>query len=409
MTNCWIKLILLNALIGLFTISASAWDDTGHKTTAYIAWHQMTPDVREKVFEILMKAPEDSDLNVLYMAFDSRNINVKRLELFMAAATWADMIRNRDFKVRYANYHKGDWHYADIFWKTNSGGPEILMNFPEESGKAIPKLYDFEKILRDTESSDSEKAVALAWFLHVGGDIHNPLHNASRVTDLEPKGDQGGNMFLLTPSDAPRRLNLHSYWDGLISSSMPREGKNCDFDYIEWIAGKLVKKFPYSKMKPRIQVGEYQGWNKEGFDLLTNSVYPADLKRGVMPSKGYEKKAVAIGQEQIALAGYRLGDMLNSIFGKNPGISTLTDAEKCKIIRNILYPVEKRPSADQKIKIAVLNICPLNQGKVARPVITLKKGQTETQYEFDVVKVFDSETEARQYAKAHNIVDAQYN
>ncbi len=34
-----------------------------------------------------------------------------------------------------------------------------------------------------------------------------------------------------------------------------------------------------------------------------------------MPSEAYKKRAFQIAQEQIALAGYRLGEMLNQIFG----------------------------------------------------------------------------------------------
>jgi hypothetical protein len=317
MTKKLIILLMISAIVLLFSTSTFAWDDTGHKVSAYIAWQQMTPSVREKVFKILMKAPEDSDLSVYYNFWDSRSEAVKKLELFMIAATWSDIVRNTSFKVRVANYNQPNWHYGDIFWKQESGKSEILQNFPEESGKAIPKLRDFERIMRDPAAPDSEKAIALAWFLHVGGDIHNPLHNASRVTDVEPKGDQGGNKFLLTPEDAPRKTNLHSYWDTQISRNMIRKNDACDSDYIPNIAQKIIKKFTFQKMQDRIKAGDFEAWNKEGFDLLNSKVYTTDLKRGETPSKSYSKSSFNVGQEQIALAGYRLGTMLNSIFGAN--------------------------------------------------------------------------------------------
>jgi hypothetical protein len=43
-------------------LPAFGWDDVGHKITAYIAWQQMTPDVRERVIALLRTAPEDSQL-----------------------------------------------------------------------------------------------------------------------------------------------------------------------------------------------------------------------------------------------------------------------------------------------------------------------------------------------------------
>ncbi len=123
---------------------ASAWDDTGHKVSAYIAWRQMSPAAKTKAVKLLLAAPEDSHLSVYYPA-GSRSKEAKELELFMVASTWSDIIRSRDFKVRYEKYNQGPWHYADIFWKQTGGKAEMMGNRSE--GLAIAKLYDFEKNL----------------------------------------------------------------------------------------------------------------------------------------------------------------------------------------------------------------------------------------------------------------------
>jgi len=307
--------LFLFVLSFVFVSSVSAWDDTGHKVSAYIAWRQMTPEVRTKAVKLLLSAPEDSHLSVYY-ASGSRSTAAKELELFMIASTWSDIVRNRDFKVRFEKYHKGTWHYADIFWKQINGKAEIMEN--RSDGQAIAKLYDFEKNLKDNSVSDAEKAINLAWFLHVGGDLHNPLHNASRITETEPKGDQGGNLFLLSPADAvaENRVNLHYYWDSILGRNIPRQNDACDSDYIPSIADKIIKKHPFSQMKNRLKPGDFKEWNNEQFKLLNQTVYLDELKRGELPSKKYQNRAFATGQEQIALAGYRLGEMLNRIFDK---------------------------------------------------------------------------------------------
>lgn len=316
MPKLYINILLLVVLNLIAAASALAWDDTGHKVTAYIAWRQMTPEVRAKAIKILLAAPEDSHLSVYYPA-GSRSAAAKELELFMIASTWADIIRNRDFKIRFEKYHQGSWHYADIFWRQKDGKEEILENRSE--GQAITKLYDFEKNLKDSSVSDSDKAINLAWFLHVGGDVHNPLHNASRITELEPKGDSGGNLFLLSPpnSQGSDRVNLHSYWDSILGRNIVRENDACDADYIPSIANKIIKKYPFAEMKIRLRLGDYKHWNDEGFKLLDKDVYSGDIKRGKLPSKNYQNKAFKAGQKQIAMAGYRLGEMLNRIFGKS--------------------------------------------------------------------------------------------
>ncbi|MEZ5426748.1 MAG: S1/P1 nuclease [Pyrinomonadaceae bacterium] len=392
------------------SLSVRAWDDAGHKLSAYIAWQQMSPEAREKAFELLIKAPEDSDLSVYYNAYESRSAAAKKLELFMMAATWADVIRNRDFKVRYEKYNHSDWHYADIFWKQNGDQAEILENFPEESGKAIPKLSDFEKTLRDPQASEADKAVALAWFLHVGGDIHNPLHNASRVTEMEPKGDQGGNLFLLSPQDAPReaRLNLHSFWDSIITRNMPRKNDACDADYIAEVAKKVMKKYPFSKMKDRIKPGDFRAWHQEGFRLLPTAVYD-DLKRNQMPPKKYLKNSFRIGQEELVLAGYRLGETLNRIFSEKNGATGQIPSGDCRIIQRVLYPVSKRRTPDQKMRIALLDICPENRGIIARPMTSAIIDGEMKYFEYDVIRVFENEEEANKFARENSIKTAKFN
>ncbi len=308
------KTLVLIIISLIFVTLSFGWDNTGHKVSAYIAWQHMSPEARNKVVELLLSAPEDSHLSVYYAA-DSRSRSVKELELFMIASTWSDIIRNRDYKVRYEKYNKGPWHYADVFWRRTNGEFEVLDK--KSDGLAFAKLYDFEKNLKNDKFKSDEKAVDLAWFLHVAGDVHNPLHNASRVTDIEPEGDRGGNLFLLSPEDAAEgRLNLHSYWDGILRRNVPRPDDACDTEYIPTIAHDITKKFPFEKMDKRLKLGNYKEWNLEGLKLLERNVYPASLKRNELPSSEYQKMAFAIGQEQIALAGYRIGETLNQIFGK---------------------------------------------------------------------------------------------
>lgn len=296
--------------------SAAAWDETGHKLTTFIAWERMTPAAREQATKILLAAPENSDLSVLYDTFNSRSEAAKKRELFMYASVWSDVVRNRNFPVRFEKYNQSDWHYAAIFWKQENGRAVILENFPEESGKAVPKLYDFEKILRDPTYKPEEKAIALAWFLHVGGDLHNPLHNASRVTETEPKGDQGGNMFVFIPrTENSYGLNLHGFWDSIIGRVKPREGDECDAEYLAPVARSIMKKHGFEKMRNRLKIGDYKAWNTEGFNFLNDFVYTSDLKRNEMPSAKYTKRTFKIAEEQIALAGYRLGETLNRIYG----------------------------------------------------------------------------------------------
>jgi S1/P1 Nuclease len=312
------KLLFLIAICLFISSNSFAWDDTGHKLTTYIAWAQMTPQAREKVFNLLMAAPEDSDLSVFYLQ-GSRSEEAKRLELFMIASTWADIIRdNKNFKARNKKYHHGNWHYLDTLWSEENGKISIVPKTEEEGENAVERLFVFDKLMRDATKLDDDKAIALAWFLHLGGDIHQPLHCSGRVTSWAAKGDQGGNLFSLTPKDTPRekRENLHWYWDSIIGRNISRVNDACDSSYLPTIAKRIMKKFPQTSYANRLKIGKYDEWQKEGFELASKEVYKNGLKDFEMPSDKYKKRAYVISQEQIALAGYRMGQTLNEMFGK---------------------------------------------------------------------------------------------
>ena len=402
----------MSMLLLISALSVSAWDDAGHKLSAYIAWQRMSPEVREKAVKILLAAPEDSDLSVFYLQ-DSRSENAKKRELFMLAATWADIVRDRKFDVRYKKYHKGNWHYADTFWRSDNNKFEELQGF-EEGGQAVVKLYEFDKMMRDAAVSDADKAIALAWILHLGGDIHQPLHTSARVTELEPKGDQGGNLFLLNPKDTPRERseNLHWFWDSIVGRNLARKNDACDTDYLPPIGDAMMKKYPFAKMQNNLALGNFDEWQKQSFKFNPTDVFSADLVRYEKPSEKYKKNAFRVSQQQLAMAGYRLGEMLNLILGSNAASSNVNaQGEVCKIIRRVEYPVTKTRSSENqpRLEIGLLNLCPANPGMVSRPMYsTMSADGKVTMREYDVEKVFKTEQEAREYAAKNGITDISF-
>jgi S1/P1 Nuclease len=306
--------LVFSAFVAIFASPAFGWDETGHKITAYIAWQQMTPDVRARVVKILLDAPEDAQLSTFYMPYGTRDEETRKREFFMFVATWPDVIRDRNFPVRFRKFAHSNWHYSDTLWTVKDGKIEYL-KAPEEGGLAMEKLNEFDKLIRG-DGRSPEKAVAIAWLEHLIGDIHQPLHASGRVTDLEPKGDQGANLFLLTPKDQKKdKLELHWFWDSIIGRNMANTKNLCDADYIDPIAQKIMKMYPFAKLQSELLPGKFEDWAHESLTLAQTEVYSAHLKRFEMPSDKYKKKALQIAERRMALAGYRMGELFNSAFG----------------------------------------------------------------------------------------------
>lgn len=310
------KALLLGMVTLGFAISVQAWDEVGHKISAYIAWQRMTPATRERVIKILLSAAEDSQIATFYASYGSQSAEMRKREFFMLMATWSDIVRDRNFATRYKKYNHSNWHYSDTFWKITDDKVELL-NKPDEGGLAVEKMIELDKLARDPSVSEAQKALAITWLEHLIGDIHQPLHASARVTDLEPSGDQGGNLFLLTPKDTPRdkQENLHRFWDSIVVRNLPNSKDACDADYIDPIAKNTIKKYPFEKMQARLDLGKFDDWRKESFEIASTKVFPPELKRFEMPSDKYKKDALKVAEERLALAGYRMGELFNQIFG----------------------------------------------------------------------------------------------
>lgn len=307
--------------IAFSAVPAFAWNDVGHRITGYIAWDRMTPKARERVIEVLRQAPEDSSLGLYYQPYGIESEDTRRLEYFMLATTWSDIVRDYAASSKFRNevrarkYARSNWHYDDTFWRQVNGRAEELSGFPE-GGVAVAKLTEFNTMIRDEKVADRDKAIAIAWIMHLIGDLHQPLHTSARVTDDEPKGDQGGNLFLLTPKGTPRESqeNLHWFWDSIVTQSVPYKNE-CEREYIARVARQLTKRHSFASVQSRLNVTDFAGLQRESFALAPTGVFSPDLVRFAKPSEKYKKRAFLVAEKQLAMAGYRMGELFNQVFG----------------------------------------------------------------------------------------------
>jgi len=309
--------LLLLALVLLQP--AFAWNDVGHKITGYIAWQRMSPAARENVIKLLRSAPEDSHLSAFYMPYGPQEESVRKLDYFTMVPTWADIVRDRSFENRFAKYNQSNWHYSDTFWR-QVNGRVVPLTDRKGDGQGVVKLIEFDRVMRDPAVTPADKAIAIAWFLHIGGDLHQPLHTSGRHPDREPEGGRGGNMFLLSPEGGPRssELNLHWYWDSIVNRNMPFQPEISEAEYLKFIAESMMQRYPFDGAKSDLKLSAYPEWQQESLALANSDVFSADLVRFQLPSAAYGRNAYHVAERRLSLAGYRMGETLNAIFGGNP-------------------------------------------------------------------------------------------
>ena len=287
---------------------AHAWDELGHRVVARIAWDHMTPAARQHAIRLLQAAPPGSGIAALMPA--SGTMEERHREWFVATSVWADLVRDRDHPG--AVYGRADWHYVNFFWEVGPGGrPRDRPDLPR-AGLLIDQMQRISRTLGDPAVPDSAQAIDVAWLLHLGGDSHQPLHNSARITAQDPEGDRGGNAFRLAglyPFN-----NLHAYWDALVGPSFPwRASDRGEADYVGRIAQTIAARWPLARMRAQLRPGEFEQWSREGLRVAQRTAY--NLRRDEPAPPGYRRAAWSAAEPRIALAGYRLADLLNRRLG----------------------------------------------------------------------------------------------
>src|SRR5207244_772219 len=86
----------------------AAWDPARHRTVAEIAWEYLTLRARARAVALLMHGPAQADFASLRPA--KGTAAERDRVLFVNAATWADLVRNR--REPWHVYSHPTWHYA---------------------------------------------------------------------------------------------------------------------------------------------------------------------------------------------------------------------------------------------------------------------------------------------------------
>jgi hypothetical protein len=303
--------------LGLFVLATVAldcerlfaWDLFGHHVVGAIAWENMDEATRRAASDLLLQAPEDSDLPAL-LPLDPRPFSARGREHFVTAAGWADLVRDEVWSERKERYDHPTWHFVNRFWTPTASGPKRL---PEKGtlGELVVRLGESRTRVQDLSLAASDRAIALAWILHLAGDIHQPLHSSGRVTARDPEGDRGGNDFLLDDLESP---NLHALWDMILSRSRRQRYSESYFHRVDRVAREIETLHPEESLEPDLKNRSFEDWSEAGAAIAMKSAYPDHLSRDGAPPPSYEADVFASAARQVALAGHRLARLIEDSF-----------------------------------------------------------------------------------------------
>jgi hypothetical protein len=279
---------LLLFLALLLSAPAHAWGDYAHRLTASLAWAQLTPPVRSELRRLMRAAPQ----------LQTPECPAKSLE---DLAYWPDCVRKLAPRFDYAS----SWHYQNI---------SICQPFDIatkcENGQCItaqiPAQLD---LLADRHRAPAERLQALAYFVHLMGDLHQPLH-------IGEKDDLGGNRVRASYGlKTGRYINLHGIWD-------------------TEMAERALTEPPAIRAKPSAPAvpsatplpAQITAWAQESWTLSKTLAYPGLGPDGALcpatPSRPFTIDAAYITaatpalRTQVQNAGTRIAALLNQALGR---------------------------------------------------------------------------------------------
>lgn len=169
----------------------------------------------------------------------------------------------------------------------------------------LGKIEDFKAVLADKSLPKERRQEALVFLVHLVGDLHQPLHCATR-------DDNGGNgLKVKYLGHSGNHLNLHSVWDdNLVHEVM------VDVDPLK-TAAKLNEGIAAAD-RTAWQSGKPKNWMMESYEAARTKSYLQGDGETPLPTTGtpnldedYVKRNKAVVAEQLKKGGIRLAKVLN--------------------------------------------------------------------------------------------------
>lgn len=294
-----LKYVLAVILVS-FSIPVAAWDNRGHRLTGELAYDRLQlidPAAVREVVAIMGHHPDRArfDRNLNGLSGEERT-----RRMFGLMARWPD-------DVRATTWDRPEWHYA---LKVVHGWTWLDWY---TAGDAEKEWAANLATARDTKAPPARRAVALCWMLHIGGDMHQPLHRGHRLDGAWLKTDRGGTIAYVRRGPGQPPVTLHQLWDGALDPTGVGGGDE-DGDVVRLHAAFAPTA---AALEP---LGEFSQWLDESEALARDHAYTGSALLAAHASAdapamtpAYMTMLRNIAERRVIDGGVRLGTTLKGL------------------------------------------------------------------------------------------------
>jgi hypothetical protein len=291
-----------------------AWDDGGHEIVAAIAYAHLNPKAKQAVDRL---APQVARPGHPYD--------------FVTLACWMDDLRRDPTLADYGRFKS--WHYIDIPIDPRDPMPPFDPGTDNDvRGNAVQALKRALVVLEGgTDPYVRDQPMALALIEHLVGDIHQPLHCATKyfLSHGELRDDHGGNLeFVSNGPPGDTKFNLHAFWDCAYRASFDESTGNVfldpRFQGTSWRDSAMVQDVAATVdhgtfLEDPSNAADFEAWARESNNVARSFVYPGltptDNAKFCRLSSAYVAEARVNADDQLQRAGHRLAALLNATLG----------------------------------------------------------------------------------------------
>jgi len=282
-----VKRISAVALLCFISTLAYPWGKNGHRIIASICETYMSESAREEMYDIM--GPD----------------------FIEELSVWPDYVRSEP-GWKFAD----PWHYTTVHVGQTTAYVRKKYDEDDDINDALEAIDLMADILRGDQDAinwleskmeksgaqplrGSTRATALAYLVHLVGDIHMPLH-------VGKNQDRGGNNITVLYFD--ERTNIHSLWDtGMIEHEQ--------LSYSEF--ARLINKATASDVSAW-QRNTVDDWANESIELredIYNNIYNYTDRETGLPSFSwkYQHDYIPHVKDRLLKAGVRLASVLNEL------------------------------------------------------------------------------------------------
>ncbi len=314
-----LRLILPFALASLIAAGgddAHAWSMGGHRVTGVMAARDLavtSPQTIATIVALMQSHPAAADFNAR-MRDAGAAPSAQTERLFAEMAQWPDEIRRGPFR----EFHRGEWHTVEIPYAV--AGYTINTEPKRIDENLLWAWRENTRIAADPAADPAARAVALCWAFHLVDDLQQPLHAISLFSAAFPAGDRYGSLFWVRPPAGDETVSLHYFWDSAVQRTQ-------NMSEVMRAAGHLLESRPRTalvELRERPYAGEFsfERWARDESHPLAitaayqNGTLPGAAEKALAPrlSEAYAADAHALAARRMALAAYRLADVLRAVF-----------------------------------------------------------------------------------------------